>query len=92
MHVRITPHTRASLLAVLESDSGPMQRVRDAVPQWRISLSDDLREQVLATALASGLGARSLRSQIAAASEALVFDPPLKPGVYDGFLVEERSA
>lgn len=89
-HVRITPHTRASLLDILESDGGPMQRIRDAVPQWRISLGDDLRERLLSSALASGLGARSLRSQIAAASESLIFDPPHIPGVYDGFLVEER--
>ncbi len=91
-HVRIEPHTRASMLEILVSDNGPMQRIRDAIPQWRIALSDDLRERLLATALASGLGARSLRSQIAAASESLVFDPPREPGIYDGFIVDERCA
>lgn len=91
-HVRIAAHTRGSLQEILDADDGPLQQLRDAVPQWHITIDDMLRDRLLVAALESGVGARSLWSQVAALSEELVFDPPREPGTYQGFVLEERVA
>lgn len=91
-HVTVEPHTKKSLFTILNAADGPMQTLRDSVPQWFLSLSSETKERLVAETLAKGLGARYLWTRVAAISEELVFDPPEKPGEYNGIIVQDRAA
>lgn len=91
-HVEIQPHTKKSLMMILNAEDGPMQPLRDSIPQWYLTLANETKDRLVNETLAKGLGARYLWTRLAAISEELVFAPPEEPGEYGGIIVQQRAA